>query len=168
MWLSLLCNHKQEEGHMDGHFRRQVCTWFNEGLQREWPTQSRASGETAWNNWQGDKVQETKEFPGRKWKTEMETMVWSASVGRGKSHRSLKRYVCRKTIPFYLLEDNGGQGSMAVFGGRSQTTRVWNCFTWIFNVHVILWVTGGYWSVLNREETKSALDLKNNSQQRLN
>lgn len=54
--------------------------------------------------------------------------MWSAFVGRGKSHRNLERRVCRKTIPFYLLEDKSGPGEcgfkiQAVYGGRGQVTK---------------------------------------------
>lgn len=107
MCLSQLSKHSQAEGNVGGYYRREVSTWFDGRRAKGVTTKSRASEEIAWNNWQGGKMEE---FPGRKWKREMEIMVWSAFVGRGKSHRNLERRVCRKTSPFYLSEDKSGPG----------------------------------------------------------
>lgn len=43
-----------------------------------------------------------------------------------------------KQLLYTYWMTSGGQGSMAVNGGRGQMTRAWNCFMWMFNVDVIL------------------------------
>lgn len=93
--------------------------------------------------------------------------MWLAFVGRGRSQKLEKKNMCTgKSFLSTYCRTNVGQGSMAVEpklynGGRGQMAKG---LDFILQCECYLVSHRRFVNVLNREGTKSALDLKNISQ----